>query len=278
MCLIVCLTTVAVQQMLSYMGAGSATVPLPVMAGVAATCAWLAVAPPSAVAMSFLPALGGLAYGTVAMLARQRMVTDEALFLAIREAVSKYAAALALLLVGLAVLTRRSRLCDRQPEGIFVYSGLDRTANARELWVASAAFLSAGLFYVTTAMLTPSETLPIAQRLTTGFALCAAGIAVQELWGYLLLRPDTFRRLLEESQPVSAAVRMTGWLVGSFLAGVLIASVLVVTLNVTGRPFVAYIWIGAGSWFGVAHWIRREFVKMESAQATAKMLQMGRVA
>jgi hypothetical protein len=169
-------------------------------------------------------------------------------------------------------------LCDRQPEGIFVYSGLDQTANARELWVASAAFLSAGLFYVTTAMLTPSETLPIAQRLTTGFALCAAGIAVQELWGYLLLRPDTFRRLLEESQPVSAAVRMTGWLVGSFLAGVLIASVLVVTLNVTGRPFVAYIWIGAGSWFGVAHWIRREFVKMESAQATAKMLQMGRVA
>ncbi|HXR26210.1 MAG TPA: hypothetical protein VN742_12660, partial [Candidatus Binataceae bacterium] len=102
--------------------------------------------------------------------------------------------------------------------------------------------------------------------------------AIQELWGYMLLRPDTFRRLLEESQPVSPAVRMTGWLVGSFLAGLIIASALITVLDVTSRPFVAYIWIGAGGWLGVAHWIRREFVRMQNSQATAKMLQKLRAA
>jgi len=253
-------------------------VPLPVIAGVAITCAWLAIAPPRATALSFLPAVAGLAYGTFAMLSRVNLAADQLLALAVRQAVGKYTAALALLLVGLAVLTRRSRMCAQQPQAIFVYSVLDRQANARELWVSSAAFLSAGLFYLTIAMLTPVGALPIAERLTIGFALCAGGAAIQELWGYMLLRPDTFRRLLEESQPVSPAVRMTGWLVGSFLAGLIIASALITVLDVTSRPFVAYIWIGAGGWLGVAHWIRREFVRMQNSQATAKMLQKLRAA
>lgn len=278
MCLIVCLTTLAVQLLLSFLGADSVRVPLPVIAGVAITCAWLAIAPPRTAALSFLPGVAGLAYGTLAMLSRAHLAADQLLALAVRQAADKYTGALALLLVGLAVLTRRSRMCAEQPQAIFVYSVLDRAANARELWVASAAFLSAGLFYLTAAMLTPVEALPMAERLTIGLALCAGGVALQELWGYMLLRPDTFRRLLEESQPVLPAVRMTIWLVGSFLAGLMIASALVVVLNVTGRPFVAYIWIGAGGWFGVAHWIRREFVRMENSQATAKMLQKLRTA
>ena len=255
------------------LGAGVVGVPLPVIAGVAITCAWLAIAPPRSVALSFLPAVAGLAYGTFAMLSRANLAADQLLALAVRQAAGKYTAALALLLVGLAMLTRRSRMCAQESQAVFVYSVLDQEANARELWIASAAFLSAGLFYFTTAMLTPAGALPIAERLTIGFALCAVGAAIQELWGYMLLRPDTFRRLLEESQPISPAIRMTGWLVGSFLAGLIIASVLVIVLNVTSRPFVAYIWIGAGGWFGVAHWIRREFVRMEKSQATAKILQ-----
>ncbi len=278
MCLIVCLTILAVQLLLLCLGTDSVRVPLPVIAGVAITCVWLAVAPPRVVALSFLPAVAGLAYGTFAMLSRTNLAGDQLLALASRQAAGKCMAALALLLAGLAMLTRRSRMCAQQPQAIFVYSVLDRAANARELWVASAAFLSAGLFYLTAAMLTPVGALPIAERLTIGLALCSGGVAVQELWGYLLLRPDTFRRLLEEPQPVSAAIRMSGWLVGSFLAGLMIASVLVVVLNVTSRPFVAYIWIGAGGWLGVAHWIRREFVRMENDQATAKILHKLRAA
>jgi len=278
MCLIVCLSILAVQILLMCLGAGVVGVPFPVIAGVAITCVWLAIAPPRTAALSFLSAVAGLAYGTFAMLSRANLAGDQLLALAVRQAAGKCTAALALLLIGLALLTRRSRTCAPQPGAIFVYSVLDREANARELWVASAAFLSAGLLYLTVAMLTPVGALPIAQRLTIGFALCAGGVAVQELWGYVLLRPDTFRRLLEESEPVLPAVRMTGWMVGSFLAGLIIASVLVAVLNVTSRPFVAYIWIGAGGWFGVAHWIRREFVRMENDQATARILQKFRAA
>jgi len=278
MCLIVCLTTMAAQRLLLYLGSDSMAVPFPVVAGIAITCAWLAVAPPRIAALSFLPALGGLAYGTFTMLTHAQLATDQLVALAVEQVASKYSGALALLLVGVAVLTRRSRTCDQHSQAIFVYSVLDQAANARELWVASMAFLSAGLLYSTAALLTPVGALPMAEKLTLGLALCLCGMTVQELWGYVLLRPDTFRRLLEESRPVSAALRMTGWLMGSFLASFIIASVLVIGLNVSGHPLVAYIWIGAGGWFGVSHWIRREFVRMESTQATDKMLQEIRAA
>jgi len=277
MCLIVCLTLLSVQMLLLFLGAEVIRVPFSVLAGVAVTCAWLAIAPPRTPALAFLPALAGLAYGTLAMLLRANLAADQ-MGLAVRQAAGKYTAVLALLLVGLAALSRRSRICAEQPKAILVYSVLDREANARELWVASTAFLSAGFFYLVTAMLAPVGSITLGERLVIGFALCAVGAAVQELWGYMIIKPDTFRRLMEQSQPVLSGLRMTGWLVGSFLTGLVIASLLVTVLNVTSRPFVAYIWIGAGGWFGVAHWIRREFVHMELSQAADKILQKYRVA
>jgi len=278
MCLIVCLTVFGVELFLSCLGTGLLRVPIPVLAGVALTCGWLAIAPPRATALSLLPAIAGLAYATYTMLSRANIAADQILAFSVRRAADKYTAALALLMIGVAVLVRRSRICAEDPQAIFVYSVLDRKANARELRVASAAFSSAGIGYLVLAMLVPAGALSVPEKLTMGLALCASGAAVQELWGYALLRPDTFRRLLEESQPISPALRMTGWLVGSFAAGLIIASVLVVALGLTSRPFVAYIWIGAGGWFGVARWIRREFVRMETSQATAKILQKFRTA
>ena len=278
MCLIVCLNVLTVQLLLILLGADIIRAPISLLLGIAITCTWLAIAPPRSAALAFLPALTGLACGTFVMLAGAHLGTDQLLDLAVRRAASEYSVVLAMLLIGLAVITRRTRICAEQPQSISVYSVLDRESNARELWVASTAFLSAGIIYLATAILAPAGSIPLAEKLIIGLVFCAIGIAVQELWGYVLIKPDTFRCLMEQSQPILSGLRMTGWLVASFMTGLIIASAMMLMLNYSSRPFAAYIWIGAGGWLGVAYWIRREFFRMEKSQATARMLQKYRAA
>ena len=278
MCLIVCLTITALRLFLVYLGSDAVKMPLEMIAGLGLTCAWLAIAPPASPALSFLPALGGLAYTIFTIFDRANITANQMVAVAMRQAASGYTSGLALLLVGLAVLTRRSRMGAAQPEGIMVYSVLDRSANIRELRVASAAFLSAGILYLATGILMPFGGMSIAARLAIGLLLCASGAATQEFFGYLLLRPETFRNLLEESQPIASALRMAGWLIGSFVASITLASVLVIVIVPAGHPIAVYTWIGAGGWLGVASWIYRDFLRMEGRETAAHLLRKVRTA
>src|SRR5438105_3974258 len=108
MCVIVCLTIVALDFFLSRLTPLFVVGPsLWIMVGVCTTSLWLSILPPRNRAIAFLPATIALAASAFPMFRRAREFSDiEPLAQAFRQAGSGYIAALALLLIGMAVLAR----------------------------------------------------------------------------------------------------------------------------------------------------------------------------